>query len=695
MNNVETYLAKADVATQSGMHAERYLNRELSWLDFNRRVLHQTMRSEVPLWERMKFLSITASNLDEFIAVRLASTMNRMLDPEARPEISGLTAAEEYRRLLPEIKQFKKMQEEAFTVLEQKTRKKGFRFSTIAQLSKKELQSLQRLFMRQIFPLLTPIAIDSTKELPLLRSKQLAIAVMLEEPTNANIQVLAIVPISNGLESVYELNGEKDHVHRLRVEDIVEHFLSVLFVNKTIKRSMVFRLIREADMELDSNKDVYIVERMLKTLQDREHGRPIFIDYRGTQCKQLIKELQHLFDITPHHHHRFNQLVDFSIFMGMSNPLAAEDEYVSFEPQFPTDLQTDPDMFRAISRSDMLLHHPYEAFGPIINFLEQAAEDPDVLVIRQTLYRVSSADSPVVNALCRAAQQGKDVAVLLEIKARFDEERNIGLVDKLQSAGVTIVYGVEKLKTHCKFILVARREGKAIRIYSHIGTGNYNDKTARIYTDVSYFTANNKTGEDLITVFNILTGYSDPNEKINKVFYSPFNIRTRLEKLIQNEIDNAKAGKPAEIIFKLNSLSDKNIIHSLYRASEAGVKVVIIVRGICSMRAINDNIMIMSVVGRFLEHSRIYSFHNNGEQDVYISSADLLTRNLDRRIEIMVRITEMNAKQKLIDILDTTAMDQFNCYDMNKKGQFVKFDKLPKDTPAIDAHRMFMASAML
>lgn len=692
MNLVETYLSKTNATTQSGPNAERFINRELSWLDFNRRVLHQTMRSEVPLWERLKFLSITSSNLDEFIAVRLASTMNRMLNTEAKVEISGLTATQEYRRLLPEIKEFKKMQEEAFMILEQKTRKKGFHFSTIGQLSKKELQSLRRLFMRQIFPLLTPIAIDSTKELPLLRSKQLAISVMLKEPSNENIEVLAIVPISNGLDSIYELKGEKERLHYLRVEDIVEHFLSVLFVNKIIKQSMVFRLIREADMELDSNKDVYIVERMLKTLQDREHGRPIFIDYRGTQCKPLIKELQHLFDITPHHHHRFKQLVDFSIFMRMQNPLGKDNEYVPFEPHFPADLDSDPDMFRAISRSDMLLHHPYESFGPVINFLEQAADDPDVLVIRQTLYRVSSADSPVVNALCRAAQQGKDVAVLLEIKARFDEERNIGLVDKLQSAGVTIVYGVEKLKTHCKFILVARREGKAIRIYSHIGTGNYNDKTARVYTDVSYFTANNKMGEDLITVFNILTGYSDPNEKINKVFYSPFNIRTRLEKLIQNEIDNAKAGKFAEVVFKLNSLSDKNIIHNLYRASEAGVKVVIIVRGICSMRAINENITIMSVVGRFLEHSRIYSFSNDGEQDVYISSADLLTRNLDRRIEIMVRITEMNAKHKLINILNDTAMDQFNCYDMNQKGQFTKFELPSKDVPLIDAHRMFMVA---
>ena len=349
-------------------------------------------------------------------------------------------------------------------------------------------------------------------------------------------------------------------------------------------------------------------------------------------------------------------------------------------------------MFRVIDSGDLLLQHPYESFDPIVKFLEHAADNEDVLAIRQTLYRVSSDQSPIVKALCKAARNGKQVNVFLEIKARFDEDQNISLIEKLRLSGCKIIYGIEGLKTHCKMLLVAKRTKKnSIKLYTHIGTGNYNDRTSNIYTDISYFTSNEKIGRDIISIFNVLSGYSEPRKKVSKVLYSPYNIRTTLYELIDREIVNVKNGNIGSIILKLNSLSDEGIIKKLYKASDKGVKVKIFVRGICSMKPINKNIIIRSLIGKYLEHSRIYYFFNKGKNEVFISSADLLTRNLDRRVEIMIPITEKNSKTKLLHVLHGYSIDTFNSYEMLKDGKFYKIVKKDKE---VNIHKQFENQAI-
>lgn len=655
-----------------------YINRELSWMEFNKRVLHQAVRKEVPLLERLKFLGITASNLDEFLMVRFASVLNKIKMEREDTDIAGLLPQEEYELLFDEIVKFKRLQEDTYVRLRKKLLKHNLNISKFKDLSVKEKAQAERLFTRSIFPLLTPITFDTTKDFPLIHSKQLCIIVGLEDKRNPHLNVVSVIPIDTGLQRLYQIESDdKDEAKYILLEEIIYNHLHKIFINKEIVYKGCMRVVREADIELDKNKDIYIIDRMRQILQQRENSIPVFMDISGDIPKGLLKLLIKIFEINKKHVYKASTIVDLSFFAGL--PIKESIfEYDSFEPQYPEELIGEHDMFTAIDNGDILLHHPYESFGPVIKFLEHAADDKDVLAIRQTLYRVSSSDSPIVEALCRAAQNGKQVSVLLEIKARFDEDRNMSLIEKLKMAGCKIIYGIEELKTHCKFILVVRRTKKgAIKTYCHIGTGNYNDKTAKIYTDLSYFTSNSKIGEDIITVFNILSGFSDPRDEINKIFFSPHNIRSKIYEMIDREIKHAEKGHEALITLKLNSLSDLGMIRRLYIASEKGVKINIFSRGICSMKPINKNITIRSLVGRYLEHSRIYYFYNNDNSEIFISSADLLSRNLDRRVEIMVPITENEVRTKLFDILLNYYNDSFNTYVMDEEG---KYNLLKKHT---------------
>jgi len=388
------------------------------------------------------------------------------------------------------------------------------------------------------------------------------------------------------------------------------------------------------------------------------------------------------------HIYKSDNVIDYSPYLSLLKD-AKKLHYTPYSPQFPSEIIGDPDMFDAIDGGDIVLHHPYETYEPVIRFLQQAASDRNVISIKQTLYRVSSSDSPIVDALCDAASNGKQVSVILEIKARFDEERNISLIDKLRSSGVQLVYGIENYKIHCKFISVVRREKNKMKIYTHIGTGNYNEKTSKIYTDISYFTSNFKIGHDIITIFNMISGFSEPNTNINKVYFSPFNLRRQLIDSIDKEKRNATKGNRALITLKMNSLCDKGMIDAIYDAADAGVEVVIICRGICSIKP-RKNIKVISIVGRFLEHSRIYYFYNGDEPKVYISSADLLTRNLDKRFELMLDVQDENAKNKVLKILSMYFTDTFNSFIMNKDGSFstVISDK------DINIHERFMKEAL-
>jgi polyphosphate kinase len=668
-----------------------YINRELSWMEFNKRVLHQSTRKEVPLLERLKFLGITASNLDEFIMVRLASVLNKFYKDPEKTELSGLTPQEEYDALFNEILSFRQLQDRTYTLLKKKLTKNNMVICKYKNLSAKERNQADKIFSRHIYPLLTPITIDTTKDFPLIHSKQLCIIAGLEDKRRSNLNVVSIIPIDSGMDRLYKIESDNsDETKYVLLEEIIFNNLQRLFMNKDVTYYGCMRILREADIEIDNNKDIYIVDRMRQTLDLRENSTPIFMDVSADIPKSLLKVLIKIFEINKRHIYKTEKPVDLSFFAGM--PI--EDsifQYDPFEPQYPEELIGEHDMFTAIDNNDIILHHPYETFEPVVKFLQHAAEDKDVLAIRQTLYRVSSIDSPIVEALCRAALKGKQVSVLLEIKARFDENRNMSLIEKLRNAGCKIIYGIEELKTHCKFILVVKKTRKGqLKTYCHIGTGNYNDKTAKIYTDLSYFTSNTKIGEDIITTFNILSGFSDPRDEINKIFYSPYNIRSKIYELIDREIKNAEKGKQAAITLKLNSLSDLGVIRRLYIASAKGVVVNVFSRGICSMKPINKNIVIRSLVGRYLEHSRIFFFYNNGDPEIFISSADLLTRNLDRRVEIMVPLTDKEVRMKVFGILKNFYNDTFNTYIMNEDGRY----QLLTSAVEFNIHEDFMQEAI-
>lgn len=661
--------------------SKNYINRELSWLEFNKRVLFQTIRNDVPLMEKFNFLNITSSNLDEFIMVRFASVINSI--GSSKCELSGLYPEQEYSAILSAIKAFKGMQHECFELLMSKLDKKNVKIKKVKELSKAEKDRAMMIFYKQIYPILTPMNFDTTKEYPEFNSGQLTVAVLLEDPA---MQVISFIPIDRSLKRIYKVSKTEEVYVTLL--DLIYEFLDVIYYNKNIVDFGAIKILRESDIELEHDTDRYITERMRDTLLKRRYSRPIFMDCDSKVSKSFAKLLRKVFDLDKTHVYRSPGVIDFSPYCDV----LADDKkahYVKFTPQFPQELIGNPDMFEAISENDILLHHPYESYDPIIKFLEQAAQDRNVISIKQTLYRVSSSDSPIVDALCAAARNGKQVSVILEIKARFDEERNISLIDKLRGAGCQLVYGVENYKTHCKFISIVRREKGELKIYSHIGTGNYNEKTARIYTDISYFTSNFKTGNAILKVFNMISGFSDPTTDIDKIQFSPYNLRRELLGCIENEIKFAKKGKDAYITLKMNSICDKELIDKLYEAASAGVKITIFCRGICSIKN-RKNIVIRSIVGRFLEHSRIYYFYNNKSPKAYISSADMLTRNLDKRFELMLRVTDPFTLTKLSKILSLYYRDTFNSFEMGKHSAFIKCD----DSKSINIHNDFMNDAL-
>lgn len=690
MSNFKTILRNLKKQVDSSFkNSDIFINRELSWMAFNTRVLHQAFKKDVPLLERFKFLAISASNLDEFIMVRLASVLNRI--GSSATDITDLDPIDEYEQIMNRITVFRNNQEEVFKVLRKTLDDNNIVFSNMSELTEDELYETKKIFNRNIYPLLTPIACDSTKEFPLIKSKQLNIIVELEDNVNPNLNVLSIIPIPTGISRVYKIEGDSGKVKLVLLEDIIKDNLNKLFINKKIINMGVLKLLRSADIELDSDSDIYLIDRIKQNLRLRESSTPIYMETKDVS-KQALKILQKMLGVSKFNVYKTNLLVDFTFLMNLPD---LDNEYLYYEkftPQYPEALIGERDMFSAIDKDDILLHHPYESYDPVIKFLEHAANDEDVLGIKQTLYRVSSKESPIVNALCRAAENGKSVSVLLELKARFDEGQNLNLIEKLKNSGCHITFGIENLKTHCKFISVIRKCKKGLKIYSHVGTGNYNDKTAKIYTDISLFTANQKMGEDLISLFNILSGFSDPSsDHINSIYYSPHNIRTTLHKLIDKEIKIAKeTGSPGHIIVKVNSVSDRDIIRKLYHASVNNVKVTVICRGVCSMKPINKNIHIESVVGRFLEHSRIYYFQNGGKPRVFISSADLLTRNLDKRVEVLFPVKSKPSKEKLLDIIKVYLKPSAQKYIMKEDGNY----SLDINGPDINCQDIFMKIAI-
>ena len=626
-----------------------FINRELSWVDFNERVLYYTRDKSVPLNERLKFLGITDSNLNEFISVRFSyAKKNKDVEP--------------YKELLRKIKNFIELQGASYDLLKYDMKKKGYEITKMSKLDKKEIRKLEKVFTNEIFPILTPISMGTTNNGIRVENGQLCIACLLEEGSHT---VLNIIPISSKLDQFIVIDNKKI----ILIEDLIEYFISSIFINKKIISKTSFKIIKDQDVELSHDTSRFILDRMMQTLTNRSLSKPIFmtIDKKAnTSLKDLIVNTLQI----PKNCVMESKVVDYTRFMSSILP-----SLHSYRPFQANGLQDGNEIhysiFNMLKSEDILLHHPYDDYNTVVKFIEHAAYDPDVLAIKQTLYRVSSYDSPIINALCNAAKNGKHVAVLIEIKARFDELNNIKLISKLKEAGVIVILGLEHLKTHCKMCLVIRDEEGKKKIYSHIGTGNYNEKTSKIYTDLSYFTSKQKIGMDLLNVFNIISGNSAPDEKLQKIAYSPVTLRKTLIKCINREIEHAKKKKKAEIFIKVNSLSDPIMVNKLYEAADAGVEVYIICRGVCSIVP-RDNLYIKSIVGRFLEHSRIYYFKNNKSSEYFISSADLLTRNLDKRVETLVSVKDSNVTKKLDWIIKVMKKDERNSFVMRKNGTFSK-----------------------
>ena len=622
--------------------SSRFINRELSWLSFNDRVLTNATRSKYSaISDKCKFLAISDDIISEFISVRY-SVIHDSGDKENRKSIlAGIQ------------KSFNDMDD----VYDKYIRDNIQYLSNDTKLldNKKNVYKLLSIFMDNYYPLLTPTAIHTIADIPNLKNGTSCILCIVDDVTT-------IIPlhknITNKLINVDLINTDGElSEYVINPEDLIIYNIDRLFVNKKIVSMCMIKVYQNYNIELDHDEHKFIIDRMFEVLHQRDSVKPFFITYRNI-LNMSSKDISKIFSI-PKSHIIARKSVDYTKLMSLSKNKTAYPNKLYIDREYHS-------MFDAIDDDDILLHHPYDDYDAVVKFIQHASIDPKVVSIKQTLYRVSSESSPIINALCEAAKNDKEVTVLIEIKARFDEQRNINLTNKLKNSGVNVIYGIETLKTHCKMCLVIRASKKnVISIYSHVSSGNYNEKTAKVYTDISYFTSKRKIGFDLISIFNILSGSSSPDEKLNRVYYAPVNLRKNINKMIDKEISK---GADGYIFMKVNSLSDKDIVDKLYEASDAGVKIEIICRGICSIKAIG-NISIKSIVGEYLEHSRIYKFGKT-ESKYFISSADLLTRNLDRRVEILVNISDSPIKDKLEKIINVLLEDEVNSFIMNENGEY-------------------------
>ena len=637
-----------------------YHNRELSWMDFNSRVLEEAFEKDNPVLERVKFLSITASNLDEFFMVRVAGVMDRMHSKHNEPDASGMTAQQQFEKLTAKIHEFSKKQ---YSCLHHSIipalKKHKLRFLKIKELSKTQKLSVDTYFDKFIFPVLTPLAVDTSRPFPLLANKSLNIAVRL---LNEGEDVFAVVQVPSILPRFFEVKSDTGRAF-VMLEDIIISHLSDLFELYEIQAYCPFRITRDSDLDIDEDADDLLVE-IEHSLKKRQRGDPVRLEIISKCDKALREFLVDMLKVEEDEIYEVSGPLDltfFSKFAGLENL-----DDLKFKPIIPVNPPSEffgfDDIFAAIREKDRMVHHPYESFDPVIKFINQAANDENVLAIKQTLYRVSG-NSPIIAALIKAAENGKQVTVLVELKARFDEENNIGWAKKLEKAGCHVIYGLAGLKTHCKIVLVVRREQDGIRRYLHMGTGNYNDITARFYTDIGMFTCNEKFGEDASSLFNVITGYSTP-PVYNKMKVAPTGLRQFFAEMIINETENAKAGLPSGITAKINSLVDPEIIRLLYNASKAGVKIMLIVRGICCLvpgiKGISENIQVRSIVGQLLEHSRIFIFENGGMKKIYMGSADWMQRNLDKRVELIYPIEDNDLMERSFGIISTMLKDVLN-----------------------------------
>ena len=686
--------------SQPDLPAERFLDRELSWLEFNQRVLELAEDQNLPLLERLHYLSIFASNLDEFFMVRVASLKRRIATGIAVQSASGLSPQDVLQRISDRTRELQTRHAELFArVVAPELKANGIDVVHWSTLSEEEKTALHEYFSSQVFPVLTPLAVDPAHPFPYISGLSLNLAVVLKNPKDqtehfARVKVPPLLPrfvLVPGAESRY-----------VPLEDVMGEFLGELFPGMQVLQHHIFRVTRNEDLEVDEDEGENLLIQLEKELLRRRFGPPVRLEVAEDVDPQVLSLLQRELDIDHTDVYNLPEPLDLSSLKSLAflprPDLQFEPHAITTNRYLEADEDEAADIFASLREREVLVHHPYESFATSVQaFLEQAADDPQVLAIKQTLYRTSG-DSPIVDALIDAAEAGKQVLALVEIKARFDEKNNIAWARKLEAAGVHVVYGIVGLKTHCKLSLVIRQEGNQLRRYCHIGTGNYNPKTARYYEDFGLLTSRPAVGEDLTQLFNQLSGFST-EPSYSSILTSPVGVREGLVERIQREIDNHEAGKPARVRFKLNSLVDEQIIDQLYFASMAGVPVEIVVRGMCALKpgipGLSDNITVHSVLGRYLEHSRIFFFENAGDPDVFIGSADMMHRNLDRRVETLVKITQSDQIKELDDLFVLAMSNQVSVWELESSGNWRRDAKDADGQPLLDMQDEIMSRTLV
>jgi polyphosphate kinase len=708
----ETYLADAGLATDSldddyesewvddgTLPSDRYLDRELSWLAFNTRVLELGEDPDVPLLERANFLAIFASNLDEFFMVRIAGLKRRILTGLAVPTNIGRAATNVLADIQDRAQELQERHATAFRdLVKPQLDSAGIHIETWADLDAADRERVDEIFALQIFPVLMPLAVDPAHPFPYISGLSLNLSIRVRNPKTAK-EEFARLKVPSMLPRFVQLPDDgSGQIRFIPLEDLISNHLGDLFPGMEILEHHEFRVTRNEDVEIEEDESENLIQTLERELLRRRFGPPIRLEITDDMDEVTLGLLVRELDITEQEVYRLPAPLDLAGLFEITKIDRPELKYRKHVPTtsvslLPTETNAMPDVFASIDRRDILLHHPYESFATSVQtFLEQAAVDPGVLAIKMTLYRTSG-DSPIVEALIQAAEEGKAVLALVEIKARFDESANISWARKLEKAGVHVVYGLVGLKTHCKLALVIRQESGVLRHYSHIGTGNYNPKTSRIYEDLGLLTADDQVGKDLTRLFNELSGYAI-EKKFKRLLVAPLHLRKGLLKRIKVEADNAKAGLPSGIRIKLNSIVDEAIIDGLYRASSAGVPIDLVVRGICVLRpgiqGLSENIRVRSVLGRYLEHSRIFSFVNAGDPQVFIGSADMMHRNLDRRVEALVRLTDTDHLREIDELFELALSDATSSWSLNADGDWTRHSRAEDGSPLQDMQNVLM-----
>lgn len=649
---------------------EYFYNRELSWLKFNLRVLKEAMVKDTPLLERLKFIAISASNLDEFFMVRVAGLWSNFDSGVEKRDASGMSVHEQLVAISQAAHEQVRTQTKSLIALMAEMDAVKLHFRRVKDLSELGKDWLEEYYREVVFPVLTPMAVDASRPFPFLANKTLNLAVELIKADGEHSMGLIQVP--SVLDRIVEVEPEGKRTF-VFLEDIIASHCHDLFKGCHILDMVSFRVTRDSDLDLEEDDSVDLMKEVEESLRKRKRGAAVRLELFKTNNNRIKKFLEENLDVTEMEVYEINGPLDptcFFKFIGMKGMWPWL--YEPFVPQRPLELPDDSDLFAAIRANDILLHHPYESFDPVVKLVSDAADDPQVLAIKQTLYRVSG-NSPIVAALARAAENGKQVTVLVELKARFDEENNILWARRLEKAGCHVIYGLVGLKTHAKIILIVRKEDNGIKRYLHLGTGNYNDSTAKLYTDLGLMTANDEFGSDASAFFNLLSGYSEP-PVWNKLVMAPLGLREKIYALIDNEIAMVRSGREGHIIAKMNSLIDQPVIQKLYEASAAGVHIDLIVRGICGLRTgiegISDNITVRSIVGRQLEHSRIFWFANGGEEQLYLSSADWMPRNLNDRVELFFPVETEEHIHRIKALLDLYLRDNVGAHMMQSNGTY-------------------------